>query len=183
MVTTAAIRAKQPPDETSSISFATADCSLGTVLVARSERGVCAIAFGDEALDLVSDLRRQLPDAELVESASELVEILAEVVAATTAPATSLDLGLDTRGTPFQEEVWRALASIPPGQTTTYAELAQRIGRPNAIQAVGQACGANRIALAIPCHRVVRSDGSLAGYRWGIERKRALLEREGRASG
>ncbi len=178
MVATAAPRTNQSLDETSPIRFATGRCILGAVLVARSPRGVCAISFGDDAHALIRDLRRQFPCAELIESTSDLFEVLAEVVAALSNPDATVEFPLDLRGTPFQEKVWQALEGIPAGQTVTYTELAQRIGQPKAAQAVGRACGANRIALAIPCHRVVRTDGSLAGYRWGIERKRALLDRE-----
>jgi len=161
------------------IRFVTTTCSLGVILVATSEKGVCTLLMGDDADTLERDLRRRLPLANLVAGDAELTGVAAQVVRFVESPTSALDMPLDLRGTPFQRRVWRALKSIPAGTTVSYADIAKRIGAPAAVRAVAQACGANAIALAIPCHRVVRSDGTLSGYRWGIERKHALLEREG----
>jgi AraC family transcriptional regulator, regulatory protein of adaptative response / methylated-DNA-[protein]-cysteine methyltransferase len=163
------------------IRFAVGECSLGTILVAASERGVCAILMGDDAASLVRDLEDRFPEADLVGGDAAFERLVAEVVGFVEAPRLGLDLPLDLRGTVFQERVWRALALIPPGATSSYAEVARRIGAPNAVRAVARACAENPLAVAIPCHRVVRRDGGLSGYRWGVERKRALLEREARA--
>jgi AraC family transcriptional regulator of adaptative response/methylated-DNA-[protein]-cysteine methyltransferase len=160
------------------IRFAVGECSLGPILVAASERGVCAILMGNDAGELVQDLEDRFPEAELVGADSEFERLVARVVGLVEAPRVGLDLPLDLRGTVFQQRVWRALTAIPAGTTASYAEVAERIGAPRSVRAVAQACGQNPIAVAIPCHRVVRSDGALSGYRWGIERKRALLERE-----
>jgi AraC family transcriptional regulator of adaptative response/methylated-DNA-[protein]-cysteine methyltransferase len=160
------------------IRFAVGECSLGSILVARSERGVCAILLGDDPDRLVRDLQDRFPRARLIGADAGFERWVAEVVGLVEAPAVGLTLPLDVRGTAFQERVWRALREIPPGRTATYAEIARRIGRPKSVRAVAQACGANPLAVAIPCHRVVRSDGGLSGYRWGVARKRALLERE-----
>ncbi|QXI08775.1 bifunctional DNA-binding transcriptional regulator/O6-methylguanine-DNA methyltransferase Ada [Pseudomonas tensinigenes] len=160
------------------IHFAVGQCSLGAILVAQSERGVCAILLGDDPHQLVCDLQDQFRKANLIGADSEFEQLIAKVVGFIEAPAIGLDLPLDVRGTAFQERVWQALREIPLGSTASYAEIAQRIGAPTSMRAVAQACGANRLAVAIPCHRVVRSDGNLSGYRWGVERKRQLLERE-----
>ena len=160
------------------IRFAVGRCSFGDILVARSNRGVCAILLGDDPERLVRDLQDQFPSAELIGADPEFEDLVALVVAFVEAPSVGLDLPLDIRGTAFQERVWRALRNIRPGDTASYAEIAKRIGRPKAVRAVAQACANNHLAVAIPCHRVVRSDGGLSGYRWGIERKRELLERE-----
>lgn len=160
------------------IRFAVGQCSLGAILVAQSERGVCAILLGDDPHQLVCDLQDQFRKANLIGADSGFEQLIAEVVGFIEAPAIGLDLPLDVRGTAFQERVWQALREIPAGSTASYAEIAQRIGAPTSMRAVAQACGANRLAVAIPCHRVVRSDGNLSGYRWGVERKRQLLERE-----
>lgn len=160
------------------IRFAIAQCSLGAILVAQSERGVCAILLGDDAEALLHDLQDKFPKAELIGADTAFEQLVAKVVGFIEAPALGLDLPLDLRGTAFQERVWQALRAIPPGSTASYAEIAQRIGAPKAVRAVAQACAANSLAVAIPCHRVVRSDGNLSGYRWGVERKKALLERE-----
>lgn len=165
------------------IRFAVGQCALGAVLVAQSPRGVCAIALGDDPDRLVRELHDQFPKAELVGGDATFERLVAEVVGFVEAPELGLKLPLDVRGTAFQERVWRALAEIPAGVTMSYAELAARIGAPSAVRAVAHACAKNRIAVAIPCHRVVRRDGALAGYRWGVARKRALLERERRAGG
>lgn len=160
------------------IRFAVGQCSLGAILVAQSERGICAILLGDDPHQLVCNLQDQFRNANLIGADREFEQLIASVVGFVEAPATGLNLPLDIRGTAFQERVWQALREIPPGSTASYAEIAQRIGAPTSMRAVAQACGANRLAVAIPCHRVVRSDGNLSGYRWGVERKRQLLERE-----
>ncbi|WP_375122265.1 bifunctional DNA-binding transcriptional regulator/O6-methylguanine-DNA methyltransferase Ada [Pseudomonas sp. LW8] len=160
------------------IRFAVGQCSLGAILVAQSERGICAILLGDDPHQLVCNLQDQFRKANLIGADREFEQLIASVVGFVEAPATGLKLPLDIRGTAFQERVWQALREIPPGSTASYAEIAQRIGAPTSMRAVAQACGANRLAVAIPCHRVVRSDGNLSGYRWGVERKRQLLERE-----
>jgi AraC family transcriptional regulator of adaptative response/methylated-DNA-[protein]-cysteine methyltransferase len=160
------------------IRFAVGQCSLGAILVAQSQRGVCAILLGDDPHQLVCDLQDQFRKANLIGGDSGFEQLIAKVVGFIEAPAIGLDLPLDVRGTAFQERVWQALREIPAGSTASYADIAQRIGAPTSMRAVAQACGANRLAVAIPCHRVVRSDGNLSGYRWGVERKRLLLERE-----
>jgi AraC family transcriptional regulator of adaptative response/methylated-DNA-[protein]-cysteine methyltransferase len=163
------------------IHFAIGECSLGSILVAKSERGVCGVLIGNDPEALIRDLQDQFPKAELVGNESGYEQLVAKVVGLIEKPEVGLDLPLDIRGTAFQRRVWNALQQIPVGSTATYAEIAKRIGMPKAVRAVAQACGANSIAVAIPCHRVVRSDGAASGYRWGLERKRALLEREARA--
>ncbi|MBV4473452.1 bifunctional DNA-binding transcriptional regulator/O6-methylguanine-DNA methyltransferase Ada [Pseudomonas botevensis] len=160
------------------IRFAVGQCSLGAILVAQSERGICAILLGDDPHQLVCDLQDQFRRANLIGADRDFEQLIAQVVGFIEAPAIGLDLPLDVRGTAFQERVWQALREIPPGSTASYADIAQRIGSPKAVRAVAQACGANSLAVAIPCHRVVRSDGNLSGYRWGVERKRELLTRE-----
>jgi AraC family transcriptional regulator, regulatory protein of adaptative response / methylated-DNA-[protein]-cysteine methyltransferase len=160
------------------IRFAVGECSLGSILVAESERGVCAILLGDDPEQLVRELQDQFPQAHLIGGNPGFEQLVAQVVGLVEAPALGTSLPLDTRGTAFQERVWQALREIPPGTTASYAEIAERIGQPRAVRAVAQACGKNHLAVAIPCHRVVRHDGQLSGYRWGVERKRDLLERE-----
>jgi AraC family transcriptional regulator, regulatory protein of adaptative response / methylated-DNA-[protein]-cysteine methyltransferase len=160
------------------VRFAVGECSLGSILVARSERGVCAIFIGDDPDQLVRDLQDRFPRAQLDGGDDEFERLVARVVGLVEAPALGLDLPLDLRGTAFQQRVWQALREIPAGATSTYGEVAARIGAPGAVRAVAQACGANPLAVVIPCHRVVRRDGELSGYHWGVERKRALLERE-----
>jgi AraC family transcriptional regulator of adaptative response/methylated-DNA-[protein]-cysteine methyltransferase len=160
------------------IRFAVGACSLGAILVARSDRGVCAILLGDDPDRLARDLQDRFPRARLIGGDADFERWVAKVVGLVEAPGTGLDLPLDVRGTAFQRRVWQALRRIPAGATASYADVARRIGAPTAVRAVGQAVGANPLAVAIPCHRVVRSDGALSGYRWGVERKRALLERE-----
>ncbi|WP_309269712.1 bifunctional DNA-binding transcriptional regulator/O6-methylguanine-DNA methyltransferase Ada [Azonexus sp.] len=160
------------------IRFAVGQCSLGAILVAQSQRGICAILIGDDPERLVQDLQDQFPKAELVGGDGNFELLVAQVVGFIEAPSIGLNLPLDVRGTAFQQRVWQALREIPPGVTVSYAEIAEHIGAPKAVRAVAQACGANRIAVAIPCHRVVRRDGDISGYRWGVERKRELLRRE-----
>jgi AraC family transcriptional regulator of adaptative response/methylated-DNA-[protein]-cysteine methyltransferase len=161
-----------------SIRFAVAQCSLGAILVAASDRGVCAILLGDDPDVLVRDLQDRFPRARLSGGDREFDRLVARVVGFVEAPAVGLDLPLDVRGTAFQQRVWQALREVPAGATTTYTRLAERLGAPRAVRAVARACASNAIAVAIPCHRVVRHDGALAGYRWGVDRKRALLARE-----
>lgn len=160
------------------IRFAIGQCSLGAILVAASERGICAILLGDDPEVLVRDLQDRFPQASLIGGDAGFEQWVAEVVGLVEAPGIGLNLPLDIRGTAFQQRVWQALSDIPLGQTASYAEIARRIGAPKAIRAVAGACAANALAVAIPCHRVVRTDGGLSGYRWGVERKRALLARE-----
>jgi AraC family transcriptional regulator of adaptative response/methylated-DNA-[protein]-cysteine methyltransferase len=160
------------------IRFAVGACSLGSILVARSDRGVCAILIGDDPDALVRDLQDRFPWANLIGGDAEFEALVAKVVGFVEAPALGLDLPLDIRGTAFQRRVWQALQAIPAGATASYADIARTIGLPKAVRAVARACAANALAVAIPCHRVVRTDGTLSGYRWGVERKRALLERE-----
>jgi AraC family transcriptional regulator of adaptative response/methylated-DNA-[protein]-cysteine methyltransferase len=160
------------------IRFAVGECSLGAILVAATGKGVCAILLGDDPDALVRDLQDRFPKAHLIGADAAFERLVATVVGVVEAPARGLDLPLHVRGTAFQQRVWQALRRIPSGSTASYAEIAQRIGQPKAVRAVAQACASNPIAVAIPCHRVVRTDGALSGYRWGVERKRALLERE-----
>lgn len=173
----------RPPDwqrggAGAAIRFAVGQCALGAILVAESERGICAIHLGDDPEVLVRALQDQFPRAQLIGGDAAFERRVAQVVGFVEAPALGLALPLDVRGTAFQERVWRALQGIPPGATLSYSQLAERIGAPRAVRAVASACAANPLAVAIPCHRVVRRDGELAGYRWGVERKRALLRRE-----
>lgn len=160
------------------IRFAIGECSLGSVLVARSDRGICAILLGDDPDKLVCDLQDSFPRANLIGGDTDFEQIVARVVGFIEAPGIGLDLPLDVRGTAFQQRVWQALRQILAGQTMSYTDIAQSIGAPKAVRAVAQACATNKLAVAIPCHRVVRNDGALAGYRWGVERKRTLLEIE-----
>ena len=160
------------------IRFAVGECSMGSILVAASEIGLCAISIGDDPNALIQELQDRFSQAELVGGDRDFESIVAQVVGFVDRPSAGLELPLDVRGTAFQQRVWQLLCEIPCGQTTTYTEIAQRLGKPNAVRAVAGACAANHLAVAIPCHRVIRIDGSLSGYRWGIERKAALLEFE-----
>jgi AraC family transcriptional regulator of adaptative response/methylated-DNA-[protein]-cysteine methyltransferase len=160
------------------IRFAVGESSLGRVLVAATEKGVCCVMIGDDPDALVRELERRFARAELVAGDGDFERTVAAVVGLVEAPGQNLDLPLDIRGTAFQQKVWQALRAIPAGRTATYSEIARAIGRPEAVRAVGSACGANPIAIAIPCHRVVGAGGDLTGYRWGVERKRKLLDRE-----
>ncbi len=169
--------------EGSAIRFALARCWLGGLLVAATERGVCAILVGDDPRALQSDLHRRFPRAQLVPGDRRFQRLVSRVIAALERPALASRLPLDLQGTLFQRRVWQALRAVPAGTTVSYAEIARRIGRPHAVRAVGQAIGANPIAVAVPCHRIIRSDGTLCGYHWGVERKRSLLEREARDAG
>ena len=160
------------------IFFAIGECSLGSILVAQSRKGVCSILLGDDPAFLVRDLQDRFPKANLIGNEPGYEDLVAKVVGLIEELGIGFDLPLDIRGTAFQRCVWKALQQIPPGCTVSYSDIANKIGMPKAVRAVAQACGANTLAVAIPCHRVVRNDGSLSGYRWGVERKRALLERE-----
>lgn len=160
------------------IRFAVAQCSLGSLLVAASDKGVCAILLGEDPDALVRDLQDRFRNAALIGGDRVFEGWVAKILGFIEAPRVGLDLPLDLRGTAFQQRVWQTLRKIPAGETISYTELAKRVGAPRATRAVASACGANHIAVAVPCHRVVRTDGSLSGYRWGIERKKELLERE-----
>ena len=148
------------------------------MLVAATDKGLCAILLGDDPDKLVRELQDRFPNADFEGGDAEFERMVAEVVGLVEAPGQRLDLPLDIRGTAFQQRVWAALSAIPPGKTATYKEIAQAIGQPKAVRAVAQACAQNPLAVAIPCHRVVRTDGDLSGYRWGVERKRELIARE-----
>jgi AraC family transcriptional regulator, regulatory protein of adaptative response / methylated-DNA-[protein]-cysteine methyltransferase len=163
------------------IRFAVGKSSLGFILVARSERGVCAILLGDDRDALARDLQARFPHARLIGGGTGFAELVSKVVAFVEMPGSGLDLPLDLRGTAFQRRVWQALREIPAGKTVSYVDIATRMGMPKSARAVAQACAANAIAVAIPCHRVVRNDGAVSGYRWGVERKRALLQKEAAA--
>ena len=156
---------------------------MGLVLVAATSRGICAVELGSNANALRKQLTEQFPRAALRENKPALENHLAALRQYLSAPAQGLSLPLDINGTAFQRRVWEALRNIPVGHTATYQQIARQVGAPKAVRAVGSACGANKLALAIPCHRVVRTDGSLGGYHWGLQRKRALLEAERRAAG
>jgi AraC family transcriptional regulator of adaptative response/methylated-DNA-[protein]-cysteine methyltransferase len=162
----------------SDMRFAVGECSLGSILVAASDKGIAAILFGDDPEALIRDLEDRFPKANLIGGDRAFEDMMAKVVGLVEAPKVGIDLPLDMRGTAFQHRVWQALREIPVGRTATYTEIAERIGMPKAVRTVAAACAANKIAVAIPCHRVVRNDGSLSGYRWGVERKRKLLDRE-----
>lgn len=162
------------------IRFAIGACSLGAILVAATEKGICAILLGDDPQALACDLQERFPKAELLGAEPGFERLVAGVVGLVEAPKIGLSLPLDVRGTAFQQRVWQALRTIPAGCTVSYTELAALVGLPGGARAVAGACAANALAVAIPCHRVVRNDGALSGYRWGVERKRALLEREGK---
>jgi AraC family transcriptional regulator of adaptative response/methylated-DNA-[protein]-cysteine methyltransferase len=164
------------------ICFAVGECSLGSILVAQSQRGICAILLGSDPDKLVHELQDSFPNAVLNGGDSGFEELVATVVGFIEAPRIGLSLPLDIRGTAFQQRVWQALRAIPPGKTKSYTDVAQYIGASGSARAVAGACAANKLAVAIPCHRVVRNDGGLAGYRWGVERKRALIENESRAT-
>jgi AraC family transcriptional regulator of adaptative response/methylated-DNA-[protein]-cysteine methyltransferase len=161
------------------IRFAIGQCSLGAVLVAATEKGICAIQFGDDPQKLLDGLQDRFPRARLIGGDAGFEKLVARVVGLVERPAEAISLPLDISGTAFQQRVWKALRDIPAGTTLTYGELAERIGSPAAVRAVATACASNEIAVAIPCHRVIRKGGAMAGYRWGIERKQALLAREG----
>ena len=160
------------------VRYSVGNCSLGSVVVAASGRGVCAIFLGDHPDALVRELLDRFAPSALVRDEKALASTLARIAALVEAPASTLGLPLDERGTAFQRRVWQALRTTQPGTTTSYGEIAAQIGAPSAARAVAAACAANPIAVATPCHRVVRGTGELSGYRWGVARKRTLLERE-----
>ena len=162
------------------VRFCVSDCWLGKVLVAATSVGVCAIFFGSEAAQLEADLRQRLPNAELqaADEDSEFAHWVTQVLEFVEAPRGEFPLPLDIAGTAFQQRVWAALREVPSGGTASYTQIASAIGQPSATRAVAGACGANPVAVAVPCHRIVRQDGKLSGYRWGVPRKRALLDRE-----
>ena len=175
------IHRRRPAAE--SIRFTVGPCSLGSVIVGASKKGVCFIALGDDPRALAHELRARFPRAELIPASRHFEKLAARVTALLEAPRRGRALPLDVRGTAFQRRVWSALQKIPSGQTASYAEIAARLGAPQSARAVAAACAANNLALVIPCHRVVRADGSLSGYRWGVQRKRALLDREAAGRG
>ncbi len=162
----------------SRIRFAVGECTLGSILVAASDRGVCAVSLGDDPDRLVRELQDRFPQAELQGGDADFERLVAGAVGRVEHPETEPDLPLDLRGTLFQQRVWQALREIPAGRTASYSEIAVTIGAPRSVRAVAGACAANRLAVLIPCHRVVRRDGGMGGYRWGVERKRRLLKRE-----
>jgi AraC family transcriptional regulator, regulatory protein of adaptative response / methylated-DNA-[protein]-cysteine methyltransferase len=164
------------------IRFAVGECSLGSILVAATTKGICAIEFGDTLEGLLQSFQDRFANAELVGGDANFERIVAEVIACAEEPRRRLELPLHVRGTAFQHKIWRTLRDIAPGETMTYAEVAAKSGNPGAVRAAANACASNKLAVAIPCHRVVRTDGSLSGYRWGVERKAALIEREARIS-
>jgi O-6-methylguanine DNA methyltransferase len=173
---------KVPPKKGSvveEIAFSIGESALGAVLIARSADGVCTILIGSEAAELEGDLATQFVDSKLVRNDRKLSDDLRKILRFIEMPSEGLELPLDIRGTPFQQRVWDELLRIPPGSIVTHGAVANRIGEPGAVRAVANACGANAIAFAIPCHRVVRSNGTLSGYRWGVARKRALLAKGG----
>lgn len=167
----------------SQIRFAIAESTLGWVGVAATERGICTIELGDTPARLTEQLQTRFPKAVLQESDPTCSDWVAQVRSWIETPDRELNLPLDIQGTAFQQRVWKALQAIPPGTTVSYTEVAQQIGCPAAVRAVATACAANTLAVVIPCHRVVRSNGNLSGYRWGIERKRTLLDREKSSAG
>jgi AraC family transcriptional regulator of adaptative response/methylated-DNA-[protein]-cysteine methyltransferase len=160
------------------IRFAVGQCSLGAILVAATDKGICAIALGDDPSALVNDLQDRFSHSELVGGDTKFDKLVAQVVGFVERPTTDCKLPLDVQGTAFQQRVWQLLCKIPCGKTATYAQIARQLGRPSAVRAVASAIAANPIAVAIPCHRVIRTSGALAGYRWGIDRKTALLRLE-----
>lgn len=164
------------------IRFAVGQCSLGSIVVASSERGVCWVALGSDPNELIEELQRRFANAELVGGDPEFEAMVSSIVGLIEDPTLPVELPLDIRGTAFQCRVWAALRHIPAGETRSYSQLATELGQPNAVRAVASACARNCLAIVIPCHRVVRTDGSLSGYRWGVERKATLLKNEKRAS-
>ena len=160
------------------IRFALGVCSLGSILVAATDKGICAIELGHSPEQLLQNFQSRFPNASLIGADAQFETWVGIAILQADHPDTMQDLPLDIRGTAFQQKVWQALRTIPAGSTATYAEVARRIGKPDAVRAVAGACAANQLAIVIPCHRVVRTDGSLSGYRWGVERKRSLLAKE-----
>lgn len=160
------------------LKLAVAQCSLGAILVAASSKGIAAILLGDDPAPLLEDVQKRFPHATFIGGDAAFEKRVARVIGLVERPGVAHTLPLDVQGTAFQHRVWLALRDIPPGTTSSYQEIAERIGKPKSVRAVAGACAANPVAVAIPCHRVVRTDGGLSGYRWGIDRKRALLQRE-----
>lgn len=160
------------------IGFAVDKCSLGSILVATSKKGVCAIFLGDDPSALTNDLRKRFPKAQLIAGDRHFQDLVAKVIRFVEAPRSDLDLPLDLRGTVFQRRVWKALREIPIGTISSYSKIAKRIGAPKAVRAVARAIASNRLAVVVPCHRVLCRDGSISGYRWGVERKMSLLKKE-----
>lgn len=174
---------QKPPNRTKGKStmilyFSLGQCSLGQLLVAQNEKGISAILLGDDFEHLRTDLQQRFPSAKLYEDNAQLKKNITQIISTIEQPTANLQLPLDIQGTVFQQRVWDALQKIPAGETRSYTDIAQAIGSPKAVRAVAGACAANAIAVLIPCHRVVRSDGNLSGYRWGVERKQQLLQRE-----
>lgn len=163
------------------IEFATTQTDFAAILIARSHKGVCTILLGDSPAQLYADLQQRLPQAQLLEQEHSLAPLLKKITDFLDKPLTPLDFTLDIQGSDFQQSVWTVLRSIPVGQTLSYSEVAERLGKPKAVRAVANACAANPLALVIPCHRILRADGGISGYRWGVERKRALLAKEQQA--
>jgi AraC family transcriptional regulator, regulatory protein of adaptative response / methylated-DNA-[protein]-cysteine methyltransferase len=170
----------KPDAEQETIRYAIGPSALGTMLLAVSQQGVCALLLGDNVVELTADLKHRFPKARLLAENAGLQDHYAKAAALIADPASSFTLPLDLRGTDFQHQVWRALQQVPAGKTASYGEIARRIQAPQAVRAVAAACGANAVAVAIPCHRVLRGDGTLSGYRWGVARKEKLLAREAR---
>ncbi len=163
------------------IGFVLGDTSLGTALVACADAGICCLALGDDRDALIAELRQRYRDSRRIEDGAGIVRIAAQALRFVEASWTDMTLSLDLHGTEFQLQVWRTLCGVPPGRTASYADIARSVGRPAAARAVARACGANPVAVLVPCHRIIRQDGSCSGYRWGAERKRRLLEREAAA--
>lgn len=160
------------------IRVATGRCWLGVVLVAVSDKGICAILLGDDSEALANDLAHRFPNAMLAAGDEDATRQLAQVIRFVESPTQGVDFPLDLRGTPFEQRVWQALMAIPAGSTASYGDIARRLGEPRMAREVGEACAANALAIAVPCHRVLKADGGISGYRWGVRRKRALLQRE-----
>lgn len=172
---------KKDPLSRESIEYCIVSSLLGLVLVARSKIGLCAVLIGDNKRELQSDLERRFSKLTVVENNSKKIKGLAgKVLALLTVPHRKFDLPLDMRGTPFQQSVWTALRQVPSGRTMSYADIALKLKRPTAVRAVARACASNPVALVVPCHRIVKSDGGISGYRWGVERKKYLLQLESR---
>jgi AraC family transcriptional regulator of adaptative response/methylated-DNA-[protein]-cysteine methyltransferase len=164
--------------KSAAIRFTCVDSSLGKLLVAHTEKGICAVLLGDDENELIADLKRRFPKADIQQNETDFAKRTQQLLHFIEAPQQAFNLPLDIRGTLFQQKVWQALQGIPIGETRSYTEIATAIGSPKAVRAVAGACAANALAIAIPCHRVVRNDGELSGYRWGTERKKTLLQRE-----
>ncbi len=160
------------------LEFSTSPSCIGMLLVATGDSGVVAVLIGESGAELLSDLRQRFPNATLVSGGSGIAPVMGAVLKAIEDPSSPSDIALDLRGTAFQQRVWNALRAVPAGETPTYRDIANAIGAPRSVRAVAAACAANPVAVLVPCHRVIRGDGSLAGYRWGLDRKRELLARE-----